>query len=61
MKLVKDPVCGMEIKKEENAGSVEYKNIVYYFCSYGCRKRFEENPERYIDTNDHGQEEHHIG
>jgi len=26
----------------------EYKGETYYFCSPGCKKAFEENPEEYI-------------
>lgn len=52
MKLVKDVVCGMEIDKNDNAGYVEYKGNVYYFCSPGCKDKFEENPEKYIDMDD---------
>lgn len=59
MKLVKDPVCGMEIEKSDNAGEVEYKGVVYYFCSPGCRTKFEEDPEKYIDTDEHSKGQHH--
>jgi len=58
MKLVKDVVCGMEIDKNDNAGSVEYEVNVYYFCSPGCKDKFEENPEKYIKT-DEGDKGHH--
>jgi Cu+-exporting ATPase len=46
--MVKDLVCGMEIKKEEAASSSLYKGNEYFFCSEGCQKRFDENPEKYI-------------
>lgn len=45
---VKDPVCGMEIEKDQAAATVEYQGQVYYFCAPGCKKAFEENPEKYI-------------
>ncbi len=61
MKLVKDPVCGMEIEKSANAGEVEYNGTVYYFCCSGCKDKFEENPEQYIETDepDKGHHGHH--
>lgn len=43
-----DPVCGMTVDPETAAGKAEYKGKTYYFCSEGCRKAFEENPERYV-------------
>lgn len=26
----------------------EYKGRTYYFCAPGCKKAFEESPERYL-------------
>ncbi len=45
---VKDVVCGMEIKPAEAAGKVEYKGQTYYFCSPGCKRSFEKEPEKYL-------------
>lgn len=51
----KDPVCGMEITAEEAAGTSEYKGQTYYFCSPGCKRSFEKDPEKFIskDAQDH--------
>ena len=43
-----DPVCGMEVKKEEAAGSSIYKGKTYYFCSSHCKEEFEKDPEKYL-------------
>ena len=43
-----DPVCDMEITAEEAAGKSEYKGQTYYFCSNGCKKSFDKEPEKYI-------------
>jgi YHS domain-containing protein len=40
-----DPVCGKPVA-EEGAASFEYKRRTYYFCSTGCRGRFERQAER---------------
>ena len=37
--LVKDPVCGTYVSKE-NALTVRDNDTVYYFCSYECRDKF---------------------
>jgi len=43
-----DPVCGMEVEKEEAAGSSTYKGETYYFCSLHCKEEFDKNPEKYL-------------
>ncbi len=54
---VKDPVCGMEIDPTTAAGKVEYKGQTYYFCSPGCKKAFEKEPEKYAGQS--ASEHHH--
>jgi YHS domain-containing protein len=60
--LVKDPVCGMEIDPNTAAGKSEYNGQTYYFCSPGCKKSFDKDPEQYL-TGDQGSasghSEHH--
>src|SRR5579864_3940286 len=46
--LVKDPVCNMDVDPGRAAGSSEYKGQTYYFCSPGCVKRFNADPEKYL-------------
>ncbi|HEY2359709.1 MAG TPA: heavy metal translocating P-type ATPase [Candidatus Angelobacter sp.] len=46
--LVKDPVCNMDVDPATAAGSSEYKGQTYYFCSQGCVKRFNADPEKYL-------------
>jgi uncharacterized protein len=45
--LVRDPVCGMSIDPVTATEHVEYKGATYYFCSAGCRSKFEKDPARY--------------
>jgi YHS domain-containing protein len=40
-----DPICGKPVV-EDGADSFEYKRKTYYFCSQGCRGRFERQAER---------------
>jgi Cu+-exporting ATPase len=56
---VHDPVCGMDIDPETAAGSSEYKGQTYYFCSPGCKKSFDKDPEKYIGQSSAGQAQHH--
>lgn len=45
---VKDLVCGMDIEPETAAGISEYKGKTYYFCSPGCKRSFDKDPEKYV-------------
>ncbi len=56
MALVKDPVCGMEIEKENAAATTEWQGQTYYFCTPGCKEKFEENPQKYHQERVAGRE-----
>ena len=43
-----DPVCKMEVNEKEAKWKTEYRGKMYYFCAPGCKKEFEENPNRYL-------------
>ncbi|MBE0478417.1 YHS domain-containing protein [Candidatus Aerophobetes bacterium] len=47
--MAKDPVCGMEVDEDEAVATSEYGDKTYYFCAEGCRKQFDENPEKYAE------------
>ncbi|HJQ29888.1 MAG TPA: XdhC family protein [Rubrobacter sp.] len=42
-----DPVCGMPVDVSSARYVVEHGGTRYYFCGPGCRRAFEEEPERY--------------
>ncbi len=43
-----DPVCKMEIDKEDAAAEKDYKGTKYYFCSEDCKESFDENPDKFL-------------
>jgi Cu+-exporting ATPase len=45
--MAKDPVCGMDVDEKTAAGKSEYQGKTYYFCSTGCKRDFDKNPEKY--------------
>jgi YHS domain-containing protein len=51
---VHDPVCHMDIDPKTATGTSEYKGQTYYFCSMGCKRSFDKDPEKYI-----GREQEH--
>ena len=44
----KDPVCDMDVTPETAAGHSEYNGQTYYFCSPGCKRSFDKDPEKYV-------------
>jgi len=48
MKVI-DPVCKMELEGKEAKFKSEYKGETYYFCALSDKKKFDENPEKYIE------------
>ena len=56
--MAKDIVCGMEIDEKTAAGKSEYKGQTYYFCSTGCKKAFDKEPEKYIAKTQGPSHEH---
>ncbi|HEY90713.1 MAG TPA: HAD-IC family P-type ATPase, partial [Dehalococcoidia bacterium] len=43
-----DPVCHMEVEESSAAATSEYKGEKYYFCAVGCKKAFDQDPEKYL-------------
>ncbi len=47
-KMAIDPVCKMEVEESTAAATSEYNGKKYYFCAVGCKKAFDQNPEKYL-------------
>lgn len=46
--MAKDPVCSMEVDGKVAAATSEYKGKTYYFCTPGCKRAFDQAPEKYV-------------
>jgi YHS domain-containing protein len=57
-KMEKDPVCGMDVDPRTATNKSEYKGQTYYFCSSGCKKDFDHQPEKYIKLQEHSHHPH---
>ena len=44
-----DPVCGMQVDAITAKHRAEYQGQPYFFCSAGCKSKFEADPERYVN------------
>jgi Cu+-exporting ATPase len=51
----KDLVCGKIVSKESTAAKSNYKGKTYCFCTSGCKKAFDRNPDKYVKV----EEEYH--
>jgi YHS domain-containing protein len=47
-KMAIDPICKMTVDEKAAKFKSEYKGKTYYFCAPGCKKAFDENPEKYL-------------
>ena len=57
---VVDPVCGMTIDPARAAGTSERDGETFYFCSLGCKKKFDARAQEEARTDAQGDEhEHH--
>ena len=45
---MKDPVCGMQVDPAKAAGTSQYQGQTYYFCSKGCKTKFDANPGQFV-------------
>lgn len=52
----KDPVCGMSVDPHNAKHRAEYAGRTYYFCSAGCKAKFESNPVRYLSPQQRQEE-----
>jgi YHS domain-containing protein len=43
-----DPVCKMQVDESKCNITSEYRGKKYYFCAPGCKRAFDQNPEKYL-------------
>jgi YHS domain-containing protein len=49
-KMVLDPICLMEVDEKKAPAKSVHNGQTFYFCNESCKKKFEEDPEKYIDV-----------
>jgi YHS domain-containing protein len=49
--LMVDPVCGKDLRGTGALGygpvTLNHNGVIYFFCSEGCRTRYEQDPEQF--------------
>jgi YHS domain-containing protein len=58
-KMVKDPVCGMDVDPKTAEWKSDYKGQTYYFCAPGCKREFDKEPEKFAGKQQSGQQHSH--
>ena len=48
MAISVDPVCKMQVDENKCKIQSEYKGKKYYFCAPGCKRAFDQNPDKYL-------------
>jgi YHS domain-containing protein len=48
-KMAIDPICKMQVNEKTAQYKSEHKGKMYYFCAPGCKKKFDENPDKYAE------------
>ena len=48
-RTVVDPVCGMKVDPRATLHRATFEGAPVFFCSAGCRRKFEADPGRYVD------------
>lgn len=48
--MAKDPVCGMEVSPEKAAAKSQHGGNTVYFCSTGCKEKFDREPGKFTGT-----------
>ena len=43
-----DPVCGMSVDRQAGKPRLDHAGTTHFFCSNGCRTKFEADPDRYL-------------
>lgn len=46
--MERDPVCGMQVDRNNAAAKMEYQGKTHYFCSEDCHQKFMQNPQQYV-------------
>jgi membrane fusion protein, copper/silver efflux system len=53
----KDPVCGMEVDPDSpHAITAQYRGKTWHFCSEGCKRTFQANPDKYAPKKESAQD-----
>ncbi len=48
--MAKDPVCGMQVDEKKVSRTSTFAEHTYYFCSDGCKKRFDQEPAKFTEA-----------
>lgn len=56
--MTKDPVCGMQVDENKAPATSVFQGRKYSFCGQDCKNKFDQQPQRYAQQQQHPQQEH---
>ena len=54
-----DPVCGMQVDEKTALYRSEHDGRTVYFCSPGCKREFDRDPQKFIGRDEPPPHHHH--
>jgi YHS domain-containing protein len=45
--MVLDVICNMQVDEKTAKWKSEYNSTTYYFCSSGCKQKFDKTPDKF--------------
>lgn len=48
-----DPVCNMWVDSKKAQWKSDHAGTTVYFCSAGCKKKFDSDPHKYLGAHSH--------
>lgn len=55
--MTKDPVCGMQVNEKNAPASSTYEGKKYSFCGQDCKRKFDQQPEKYVHSSQQSRQE----
>jgi YHS domain-containing protein len=51
--MAHDPVCHMDVRIDDAFGRSTHNGLTYYFCSEGCKQRFDSDADAVLEAESH--------
>lgn len=53
--MMRDHVCHMDVDEATAAATYDYAGDTYYFCSEQCKRKFADDPEKFVSRSEESQ------
>jgi YHS domain-containing protein len=59
--MTRDPVCNKQVDQNKASDTGSYSGQKYTFCGQDCKNKFDQEPERYVQSKQPQQQHEHAG